>query len=158
MWDVHGNFKTEAIYANGVRMIVSGAFPNGIKFIGTEGWVFVSRGNETVTSTDPAAQQFVQPLAASNPKILSSVIGPNEIHLPESTDHHGNWLACVKSRQHADRADRSRPSRVLGLSAAPHRDARQAQAVVGSARERFKNDDAANALLSRPQRPPYVLG
>jgi hypothetical protein len=24
-------------------------------------------------------------------------------------------------------------------------------------KERFKNDDAANALLSRPQRPPYVL-
>ena len=80
-------------------MIVSGAFPNGIKFIGTEGWVFVSRGNETVTSSDPAAQVFVQPLAASDPKILSSVIGPNEIHLPESTDHHGNWLAGIKSRQ-----------------------------------------------------------
>jgi hypothetical protein len=25
-------------------------------------------------------------------------------------------------------------------------------------KERFKNDDAANALLSRPQRPPYVTG
>jgi hypothetical protein len=24
-------------------------------------------------------------------------------------------------------------------------------------KERFKNDDAANAWLSRPQRPPYVL-
>jgi hypothetical protein len=24
-------------------------------------------------------------------------------------------------------------------------------------RERFKNDDAANALLSRPQRPPYIV-
>ena len=27
----------------------------------------------------------------------------------------------------------------------------------GIRKERFKNDDAANALLSRPQRPPYVL-
>ena len=25
-------------------------------------------------------------------------------------------------------------------------------------RERFRNDDEANALLSRPQRPPYVIG
>ncbi len=24
-------------------------------------------------------------------------------------------------------------------------------------RERFRNDDAANAMLSRPQRPPYAL-
>ena len=34
LWDVHGPFRTEAVYANGVRMIVSGDFPNGIKFIG----------------------------------------------------------------------------------------------------------------------------
>ena len=50
LWDVHGPFKTEALYANGVHMIVSGDFPNGIKFIGTNGWIFVSRGNETVTA------------------------------------------------------------------------------------------------------------
>jgi len=25
-------------------------------------------------------------------------------------------------------------------------------------KERFKNDDAANALSSRPQRPPYMIG
>ena len=133
LWDVHGDFKTEAVYANGVRMIVSGAFPNGIKFIGTEGWVFVSRGNETVTSSDPAAKQFVQPLAASNPKILDSVIAPGEIHLPESTDHHGNWLAGVKSRQQPIAPGRSRPSRVHGLPPSPHRHAGEAQAVLGPA-------------------------
>ena len=48
-----GKFKTEAFYANGVKMIVSNEFPNGIKFEGTEGWIFVSRGNYTVTSSDP---------------------------------------------------------------------------------------------------------
>jgi hypothetical protein len=51
LWDV-GPFRTEAIYASGVRMIVSGDFPNGLKFIGTDGWIFVSRGNETVTGSD----------------------------------------------------------------------------------------------------------
>ena len=56
LWDVHGPFKTEALYANGVRMIVSGEFPNGIKFDGTEGWIFVSRGNEPVTASDPVAR------------------------------------------------------------------------------------------------------
>ena len=99
LWDVHGAFKTEALYANGVRMIVSGDFPNGIKFIGTAGGVFVSRGNEAVTSSDPAAKQFVQPLAASDPKILTSVIPADGVRLPESNDHHGNWLAAIRSRQ-----------------------------------------------------------
>src|SRR5689334_9287619 len=28
LWDVHGRFRTEAAYANGVRMIVSSEFPN----------------------------------------------------------------------------------------------------------------------------------
>ena len=40
-----------------------------------------------------------QALAASDPKIIKSVIGPDEIHLSESKDHHGNWLECIRSRQ-----------------------------------------------------------
>src|SRR4029453_10248108 len=56
LWNVHGPFRTEARYANGVHMIVSGDFPNGIKFIGTNGWIFVSRGNERVTASDPVAK------------------------------------------------------------------------------------------------------
>ena len=98
LWDVHGPFKTEALYANGVKMIVSGEFPNGIKFEGTNGWIFVSRGNETVTASDPAAAlKDTQALAASDPKIITSVIGKDDIHLHESKDHHGNWLECIKS-------------------------------------------------------------
>ena len=54
LWNVHGPFRTEARYANGVTMVVSGDFPNGIRFEGSDGWIFVSRGNEAVTSSDPA--------------------------------------------------------------------------------------------------------
>jgi len=158
LWDVHGDFRTEAMYANGVHMIVSGAFPNGIKFIGTDGWVFVSRGNEAVTSSDPAAKQFVQPLAASDPKILGSVIGPNEIHLPESIDHHGNWLACIKSRQQTI-APVEVGHRACSACLIHHIAMRANRKLYWDpVKERFKNDDAANALLSRPQRWPYVVG
>jgi predicted dehydrogenase len=157
LWDVHGSFKTEALYASGVRMIVSGAFPNGIKFIGTKGWIFVSRGNEAVTSTDPAAKVFTQALAASDPKLLDSVIGPDEIHLPESKDHHGNWLASVRSRQQpiapVEVGHRACSACLL------HHIAMRAKRKLywDPQRERFKNDDAANAQLSRPQRWPYTL-
>ena len=81
LWDVHGIFRTEALYANGVQMIVSNELPNGIKFIGTEGWLWAARGNYRVTDTDPVADNSgVKPIDASNPKMLQSVIGPNEIH------------------------------------------------------------------------------
>ena len=157
LWDVHGPFKTEAIYANGVRMIISGDFPNGIKFIGTDGWVFVSRGNETVTSSDPAAKQFTQALAASDPKILSSVISADGVRLPESTDHHGNWLASIRSRQQpiapVEVGHRACSACLL------HHIAMKTKRKLSwdPVRERFRNDDDANALLSRPQRFPYVM-
>ena len=158
LWDVHGPFRTEAVYANGVRMIVSGDFPNGIKFIGSKGWIFVSRGNETVTSSDPGAKlKDAQALAASDPGIITSVIGPDEIHLYESKDHHGNWLDCVRSRQQpiapVEVAHRACSACLI------HHMAMKAKRKLfwDPLKERFKNDEAANALLARPQRAPYGL-
>ena len=158
LWDVHGPFRTEAVYANGVHMIVSGDFPNGIKFIGTEGWIFVSRGNETVTASDPVSKlKDAQALSSGDPKIITSAIGPNEIHLYESKDHHGNWLECVRSRQQpiapVEVAHRACSACLI------HHMAMKAKRKLhwDPLKERFKNDDEANALLSRPQRPPYVL-
>jgi predicted dehydrogenase len=158
LWDVHGGFRTEALYADGVRMTISGEFPNGIRFEGSEGWIFVSRGNETVTASDPVAKlSDPQALAASDPRILASVIGPDEIHLPESRDHHGNWLDCVRSRQPpiapVEVAHRSCSACLL------HHIAMKAKRRLhwDPVKERFRNDDDANALLSRPQRWPYVI-
>lgn len=158
LWDVHGKFKTEGLYANGVRMIISDDFPNGLKFIGSEGWIFVSRGNEAVTSSDPVAKlKDARALAASDPKIITSVIGPDEIHLYESKEHHGNWLECVRSRRQpiapVEVGHRSCSACLL------HHIAMKLKRKVfwDPAKERFKNDDAANAMLSRPQRRPYSI-
>ena len=158
LWDVHGPFKTEALYANGVHMIVSGDFPNGIRFEGTDGWIFVSRGNETVTASDPVAKlQDNLALNASDPKIIRSVIGADEIHLYDSKDQHGNWLDCIRSRQQpiapVEVAHRACTACLL------HHMAMKLKRKLywDPARERFKNDDEANGMLSRPQRPPYTL-
>ena len=159
LWDVHGPFRTEALYANGVHMIVSGDFPNGIKFIGTEGWIFVSRGNET-GDRQRSGGEAEGPARRSRraiPKIITSVIGPNEIHLLESKEHHGNWLECVRSRQQpiapVEVAHRSCSACLL------HHIAMKTKRKLfwDPMKERFKNDDEANAMLSRPQRAPYVL-
>jgi predicted dehydrogenase len=158
LWDVHGPFKTEAMYANGVHMIVSGDFPNGIRFEGADGWIFVSRGNETVTASDPVAKlQDSQALNASDPKIIKSVIGPDEIHLYDSKDQHGNWLDCIRSRQQpiapVEVAHRACTACLLHHMAMKLK--RKLYWDPGA--ERFKNDDEANGMLSRPQRSPYTL-
>jgi predicted dehydrogenase len=158
LWDVHGPFRTEAIYASGVHMIVSGDFPNGLKFIGSEGWIFVSRGNETVTGSDPVKKLAdPQALAASDPKILASVIGPNEIHLYESREHHGNWLECIRSRRQTI-APVEVAHRACSACLIHHMAMKLKRRLYWDPqRERFRNDDQANAMLSRPQRPPYAI-
>jgi hypothetical protein len=132
--------------------------PNGIRFEGTEGWLFVSRGNEQVTSSDPVAKlSDPQALAASDPRILKSVIGPDEVHLEVSTSHHGNWLEAIRTRRQpiapVEVAHRSCSACLL------HHIAMKTKRKLywDPLRERFKNDDEANAMLSRPQRAPYQV-
>jgi predicted dehydrogenase len=158
LWDVHGSFKTEALYENGVRMIISDSFPNGVKFEGTEGWIFVSRGDERVTSSDPVAKlKDAKALAASDPKIITSVIGPNEIQLYESKEHHLNWLECIRSRKEpiapVEVGHRSCSACLL------HHIAMKLKRKIywDPKTERFKKDDQANSMLSRPQRRPYNI-
>jgi predicted dehydrogenase len=157
LWDVHGKFLTHAIYANGVTMDISGDFPNGIKFYGTEGWIFVTR-DEMVTPTDsgkPAAAP--QPLTASDPKLLGSVIGPDEVHLYDSSDQHGNWLECIKSRK-APTAPAEIGHRACSTCLVHHIAMKTKRKLYWDPiKEHFKNDDEANCMLSRPQRAPYMM-
>jgi predicted dehydrogenase len=158
LWDVHGIFRTEALYANGVRMVVSNELPNGIKFEGTKGWIFVTRGDYRATASDPVPDaNGVRPLEASDPAIIRSVIGPNEIHLYESDDHHGNWLDCIASRKppitNAEMAHRACSACLI------HHIVMKLKRKVywDPAAERFKDDEEANRMLSRHQREPYIV-
>ena len=158
LWDVHGKFLTHAIYGNGVTMDISGDFPNGIKFYGTEGWIFVTR-DEMVTPTDPGGKAAVapKPLVASDPKILDSVIGPDEVHLYQSDDQHGNWLECIKSRK-APIAPAEIGHRACSTCLIHHIAMKTKRRLYWDpVKEHFKNDDDANCMLSRPQRAPYMM-
>lgn len=158
LWDVHGIFKTEALYSNGVKMIVSNELTNGVKFEGTEGWIFVTRGNYRVTASDPVADaNGVKPLDASNPKIITSIIGENEIKLTVSKDHHGNWLEAIKNN-----TETIAPIEVAHRSCSAclvHHIAMKLKRKVywNPDKEQFSNDDEANKMLSRPQRKPYQI-
>jgi predicted dehydrogenase len=158
LWDVHGDFKTNAIYANGMTMAISGAYPNGIKFYGTKGWIFVERDTQ-VTPTDPGGKPGPTrpPLTSSDPKVLDSVVGPNEIHLYKSDDQHGNWLDCIKTRA-VPIAPAEIGHRACSTCLIHHIAMKTRRRLHWDpAKERFKNDDEANSMLSRPQRAPYTL-
>lgn len=156
LWDVHGPFEVRAKYANGAIMKISGKYPNGVKFIGTEGWIFVARGLYSVTASDPVSGNGnSQSLAASDPKILTSEIGPDEIHLYESEEQHGNWLDCIRTRKQPV-ATSEIGHRSCTACLVSHIAMKLPRKLYWDpAKERFNNDDEANALASRPQRHPY---
>ena len=156
LWDVHGDFMAIAEYANGITQLTSGNYPNGVRYEGTEGWIFVTRGSYRATDSDPIVQaQNTKALDASDPKILSSVIGPNEIHLYESSDQAGNWLDCIKSRK-----DPISPveigHRACTVCLISHIAMKLGRKLKWNPEtEKFVGDDEANSMLSRPQRAPY---
>ena len=49
------NYRIEMKYANGVTMVVSNELPNGLRFEGTDGWLWVTRGAYAVTVAVVAA-------------------------------------------------------------------------------------------------------
>ena len=156
LWDVHGDFMVKAEYEHGITMYTSGGFPNGIRYEGSEGWIFVSRGNYTATASDPVAREASsKALDASDPAILSSEIKEGEIHLYESDEQHGNWLECIRSRKQPVSPVEigHRACTVCLVSHIAMKLDRKLE--WDPAAERFINDDEANAALSRPQRQPY---
>jgi hypothetical protein len=154
IWNVHGAYRIELTYPGDVRMTVSDKFPNGIRFIGDEGWIFVSRDAQTATASDPASSPTpLKSLDASDPKLLD----PNgvTVRFPSSTSHHRNWLESVRSRN-------------APLSPAPVAYYANTACIVSwiamklgrpltwdASAGRFVNDNDANAMLSRPERAPY---
>ena len=77
-----GEFKyMTSRYANGV--IMERRSGNGVEFYGTKGSIYVNRGK---LSSKPA-------------NIIKEPIGPDEIHLYNSGNHHANWLDCIETRR-----------------------------------------------------------
>ncbi len=137
-WDV--NLK----YANGVRMhFTSDTLMNkhGIRFEGTEGWVFVNRGE---FDTYPKS-------------LMKETIKPEEIHLPVSTHHQRNLIDSVKTRTpsicNIDVAVRS--DTVCTISDIAMRLGRPLK--WDPEKERFVGDDEANQRLVRAMRSPWHL-
>ncbi len=156
LWNVHGDFMVKHEYNNGISVLTSGGYPNGVRYEGSEGWIFVSRGAYVASSSDPVAiEKSKKALDASDPKILESKIGPNETHLYKIDDQHGNWLDCIQSRKDPiSPVDMGHMACVVCLIS--HIAMKIPRKLHWNSKaERFINDDQANALLTRSQRKPY---
>jgi predicted dehydrogenase len=153
IWNVHGKYHIELTYPGNVIMTVSDELPNGIKFIGDDGWIFVSR-DASQTASDPSGRTTsLKSLDASDPKLLD----PNgvTVQMPHSLSHHRNWLECVRSRATplapAPIAHRSNAACIVSWIAMKL----QRPLTWDAKAERFVNDAEANAMLTRPERAGY---
>jgi myo-inositol 2-dehydrogenase/D-chiro-inositol 1-dehydrogenase len=82
LFDVHVGYSGEARYANGVTMVSSNGSP-GVKFIGSDGWLYVKRGG----------------FDAHDRNVLREKIGEDGVQLYRSRNHMGNFLECMRTRK-----------------------------------------------------------
>jgi hypothetical protein len=146
VFDTPPTYRFECDYAEGFKMIVAdrNQQPKGMgtHFIGEKGWVYVSRGGE---------------IDAHPKSLLTSKIGPNEIHLYRSDNHIQNFLDCVRSRSKT----------ITPVEVAHHAIMVGHLGVIAMKlgrrvhwnpkKERFVNDPDADRLLYRPMRSLWHL-
>jgi len=96
-YDAASKYHIDFKYANGVTMTVvdentltdrnvvgeGKTTPNGIQFLGPDGWIFVTRGKIT----------------ASKQELLTDPLPDSATRLYKSNDHMGNFFECVRSRK-----------------------------------------------------------
>ena len=112
-----------------------------VQFIGTEGWVGVSRGD----------------IWASDEKLLELEMKPSDTRLYHSQSHHRDFLNCVKTRQRpVCDVEIGHSSLVACLTS-------EIAILLGRSldyhpgKEKFMDDEEANALLTRPMREPWTV-
>jgi len=112
---------------------------HGIKFYGTDGWIWVTRGV----------------IEASDRQLLTQKLPEDAKRVYLSNSHMGNFIDCVKSRKApicpAETGHRSASLCHLGVIAI--RLGRKLN--WNPAKEQFVGDDEASSWLARPMRKPY---
>jgi predicted dehydrogenase len=146
-WEIHHR------YANGVKLIHTdirsarkrwSQFSLGNMaslFLGTEGWVYVSR----------------QAIRTQPESLVREKFGPNAVRVIHSNDHRRNFLDAVRTGGEP----------ISGIEAAVRADTVCQQADIAMrlkrklrwdpGKEQFINDEQANRMLSRPMRSPWHL-
>ncbi len=147
LWNTCTKYRIELKYPEDITMTIAGGHPDiksGTKWIGTEGWVWVDRGG----------------FDASNPDWKKGKSLPEDLRkvkLYESSNHQGNFIACVKSRQPtitpAETAHHSAiPGHLSLISMITGR-----KITWDNATETIIGDAEASKLMTRSYRAPYQM-
>ncbi len=143
LYDTPKEYHVEYTYANGVKMFCDHG-GTSIRFEGTDGWI--------------ESPSWLAAIRASDPRILESKIGPDEIQLyTNPAGEHRDFLDCVKTRKDpyfpVDIGHRVASVCHLGNIALKL----QRKLKWDPDREVFPADDEANGMLSRSMRSPWRL-
>jgi len=141
LFDVHTTYRSEAKYANGVRLIQETGDPAGVRFEGEKGWIFVRRGA----------------IEASDRQILRQKVRDDETRLYHSSNHMKNFLECMRSRKDpaAPVEVGHRSNTVCVITHIAMKLGRKLEWDPEA--ERFVDDEEANRLLDYPHREPWIV-
>lgn len=131
-------------YANGFEVVCDMDKSSvGARFEGSEGTIQTGYGGSFFTPES----------------LKTAELGPKDKPLYRSDDHVGNFLECVKSRREpvAPVEVGHRSASVCHLGNIAVRLGKKKVLKWDPVRERFTNDEEANALLARPMRGPWQL-
>lgn len=154
-YDAYSDYEVDYTYANGIQLKIRttpdddiyGSVVrregqrNGIRFEGTEGWIWVNRSR----------------LEASDPALLTTPLPADAVRLYQSSNHMTNFVECTRSRQapicDVEIGHRSATMCHLGAIALRTGHALRWDATA----EKFIGEHAAaaNAYCARPMRKPY---
>jgi myo-inositol 2-dehydrogenase/D-chiro-inositol 1-dehydrogenase len=141
LFNVHTTFKAEAVYGNGVRLLMETGDPAGVRFEGDNGWVFVERGA----------------IKASDPEILKWKPGQGAVKLLQSSNHMKNFLESVRSRQ-APAAPVEVGHRSNTICVMTHIAMKLRRKLAWDpVAEKFVKDEEANRRLDYPHRRPWFV-
>ena len=154
-YNAYADYEVNYTYANGIGLQINttkddsiyGAHvnpqgqPNGIRFEGTDGWIWVNRDE----------------IKASNPELLKTPLPADAVRLYQSKNHMGNFIDCVRSRELpiCDVETGHRSATMCHLGAISLRTGKNLN--WDSTAEQFVGDNAADAnrYLVREMRKPY---
>ena len=137
------NYNYQFRYANGVQLIGKYDKPRGIKFEGTDGWIFIHIHGGRLES-EPKS-------------LVQEIIEPNEIHVGRSPGHQRNFLDCVITRnQPMARAETGHRTaticHLLNIAMLTEQKLQWDPKL-----EQITNSPEANKMVAPPMRSPWRL-
>lgn len=160
LWDAHGRLDVSLRYSNGALMHIANedTYPNGVRFIGENGWIFCSRGSAKATIADPGVggkHGRWRPLEYSHADLVA---GEPEVVLARNAfNHHRAWFEGILARKTTMISPHEACSSSVACVLAYNAMCLGRPLRWNAAKGRYRGDREANAMLARPERAPYGL-